>query len=738
MIRKILLVLGIFIVLLLGFLLLAPSLFKDKIQQLVIEQANQSLNAQVHLDDLALSFLKNFPKASVELKGFSIVGNAPFAGDTLVSTRSLEVRVSPWGIITGQPLKVNSLVVDQPRVLAKVLENGQANWDIALETDDTETSTSSESNFQLRLDQYEINEGWIRYQDESQQIAAEITGLMHSGSGDLTASVYDLSTETHTTSTYVNYGGVPYLNGAEIHAEVDMNVDTRQDLTVTLSDNLVRINDFGMLAEGKVSMPGEDIDLDLQFAAEEAANIKSLYSLIPGVYTEEYANIETEGSMDFSGEVVGTYNEQQFPGLKLDLVIADGTIRYPDLPQPISGIIADFHVNKPEGTDFEQLNVLLRKFHANLGSSPIDAQLELTGLERMDIAGNMNANLNLDELAKVLPLEGNMVRGRFQINADAKGVYDEPKGQFPEVDATMNMTNGYIKPADYPEAELSDFAFSAFLKDVSGRLDEAVLEVPDFHFTLGGEALKGKAHVDNFDDPTYNVSAQGKLNLGHVMKIYPIEGMDLQGLLVIDNVQTQGKLSDVEAEKYTELPTSGRVRVQNLVYQDAELPETVNIERGSAQFTPERMELSDVAGKLGSSDFQANGFIENYLAYALLEDQALTGTMVFQSNKLDLNEWMVETGAETTTSTDTVPMSVVPVPANMDLVLQANIGELTYQNFELSNLTGLMQVGDEQVVMDHLTYGLLGGKIDMSGSYSTRNLQNPDYTFHIRCRPTRL
>ena len=72
-------IIGIIIVL----LLVLPFMFKDKIIGIVKDEANKMLNAKLEFEDLDISFFSHFPKASIELKNFSLSGTGDFEGDTV-------------------------------------------------------------------------------------------------------------------------------------------------------------------------------------------------------------------------------------------------------------------------------------------------------------------------------------------------------------------------------------------------------------------------------------------------------------------------------------------------------------------------------------------------------------------------------------------------------------------------------------------------------------------------------
>src|SRR5690606_39819566 len=94
-------------------------------------------------------------------------------------------------------------------------------------------------------------------------------------------------------------------------------------------------------------------------------------------------------------------------------------------------------------------------------------------------------------------------------------------------------------------------------------------------------------------------------------------------------------------------PTSGTMRVENFRYQSPDLPQDFQIANAAMNFNPQRMELSSFSGNLGKTDMNLDGYVSNYLGFALKENETIKGEMNFRSKLVDLNEIM--TGEENTT-----------------------------------------------------------------------------------------
>ena len=66
---------------------------------------------------------------------------------------------------------------------------------------------------------------------------------------------------------------------------------------------------------------------------------------------------------------------------------------------------------------------------------------------------------------------------------------------------------------------------------------------------------------------------------------------------------------------------------------------------------PEKMEIKKFAGRAGSSQISVTGYLQNYLAYFMMEGQELKGKMALTSPRFNVNEWLVEEGEEAAAST---------------------------------------------------------------------------------------
>ncbi len=724
--KKLLIVLGVFFGIILIAAIVLPIIFKDDIRKAIDEAIAENVNADVYYDTdkFNLSLIRHFPNVTVGLEDFGVVNKAPFAGDTLLAVKEFDVVVNAMSLIFGDQPRISSIRLDQPNVYVQVLSDGTANYDIAVASEDTvQVEDTTSSDLSIRIDHWEVNNGNMVYQDLTLPMLMIVRNMNHTGSGDFTLDVFDMVTETNIDRLSVNYDGVEYMTNKKVKADVTLNMDL-ENFKFTFKENTVAVNDFRFGFDGFFAMPEEDMTLDLTFAAKDN-NFKSLLSLVPGAYLEGFEDVKTEGTLDFNGFVKGTYNEKTMPAFQVNLMAENGMFQYPDVPKPVTNINMNMLVDNKDG-NIDNTVVNVKSLHADLGSNPLDARFLLKGLAPYNIDAEVKTKLNLAELMQMFPIDSLEMKGLYSLNLVANGVYDSASNQFPKVNMDMSLQNGYVKSGDYPPLE--NMSFTSTVKNETGNMAQTLVQVNNFDMMLANEPFHADLLLTNLEDYTWDLKANGTIDLEKLTRIYPLEDMALAGIIKAD-IKSKGKMSDVEAERYAQLPTSGTMSVQNFKYVSTDLPQGFTISNATTEFTPERITLKSFDGAAGSSDMRMNGYLSNYLGYAMADNETLRGQLDFKSGKFNLNEWMTED--TTAVAEDTAALEVMEIPKNIDFVLRSSIAEVLYDDMTLNNVNGNIIIRDGVAKMENLKFNSLGGQFAMDGTYDTRELEKPAFDFNL-------
>lgn len=724
MVKKILIVLSVVLIVLLAAALILPVVFKDDIKAAIDKELAKSINADVvfDTDKFNLTLFKNFPNITAEMRDFGIINREPFAGEVLFATERFEVEVNLKEILFGDELRLKGITLVRPLIQIKVLEDGRANYDIAVPS--AESTAEEASEFSFGIDHWQIVDGDIVYDDKSIPFFLSMKNVNHSGSGDFTQNVFDLKTQTVSDTITVSYDGVEYLTNkrAEMNAVIAISEEYSK---FTFKENTARINDFALSFDGWFKMNDDSYDMDITYGSPENS-FKSLLSLVPGMYSQNFNDIQTEGDLSFKGFVKGVYSETRMPAFQVTLNVLNAMFKYPDLPTPVNNINLEMLVDNKDGI-IDNTSIDIKKLHMDFGSNPLDARALISKIYPTQVDANIVAKFNLAELSKMFPVEGLEMKGNYAINLTAKGVYDSLKKTIPSIDAVMSLSNGYVKSAEFP-LPLQELKFNSSIKNASGKMAETFIAVKDFSMTMDGEKFTADLVLQNLDDYTWDLKANGGIDLEKITKIFPVEGMMLVGKVKAD-LETKGKMSDLNAERYDKLPTSGTASLKDFKYTSSDLPYAVTLSQAEMVFDPRKIELKQVIGTIGKSDFNMNGSVSNYIGYIFGKNQLLKGSMTVNSRVLDLNEFLTET-EETTASSE--PYGVIPVPENLDFLLKSKIATAKIMDLTITNASGDIIVKDGIANLSGLVFNMLGGSFVVNGIYNTKDMAHPKYDFGLK------
>jgi hypothetical protein len=510
MMKKILITIAVVIGLLLVALIAAPFLFKDKIVAIVKEQANNNLNATVNFDnDISLSLIKNFPNFSLGINNLSVVGKEEFEGDTLIALKTFSATLDLMSVIKGDQIKVIRILLDEPRIHAIVLDSGKANWDIAKPSADTTTAAADTvaTKFNVSLKKLEIKKAYIIYDDKQGNMSAELVNFNHELTGDFSEDNFLLQIMMDCDQLSFAFGGVKYLNkvNTKVKADIDANM---KDMKFTFKENEISLNELAFGFDGFVAMPGENIDMDLKYAAKKS-EFKNFLSLVPGIYTKDFADVKTSGKLAFDGYAKGTYNEKQMPAFAFNLFVENAMFQYPALPAPVNNIQIKLAVTNPDG-DLNHTKVDLSTFHMEVAGDPFDAKLIAENVMKdPSIDAVLKGRLNLDNIVKIVPLEEGMKLGGL-ITADfsAKGnVSALEKQQYESFNAQGQITASKLYFAS------NDLKQGFTLNTAALSFNPKTVTLSNFDAKIGKSDMQMNGEVSNFFPYMFsNGTIKGVLN----------------------------------------------------------------------------------------------------------------------------------------------------------------------------------------------------------------------------------
>jgi vacuolar-type H+-ATPase subunit H len=553
--KKILKICGIIIAVVLGALLILPSLFKDKVKDVLVSEVSSMLNATLYLEDFSLGFFSNFPHATLSVENFGIVGVAPFENDTLVNVEDLNVVINLASLFK-ESYEINKIELINPSAKIIVNADSLANWDIMKPTEPEEEveDTTASSPIKLALDELVVRNLCASYNSVPDSMSASVEGIdldlegdvaldletlvniddlqllidkvsySDYSSGDMSAALDNVNLKFGGTvsdrisrmnlaldvdSTSFNMGGVPYLSKARISSDIKMVADLDSN-KYSFGENRVSLNEISAKFEGFVHLvDSATTDMDLKVITP-SIDFKQILSLIPVIYAKDFESLQTSGEVSLSAMAKGRLKGDTVPNLDAQLNIVDAMFKYPDLPGSVKNINITANVKNPGGNvDLTEVQV------PNLSFIMMESPFALTfGLKNPisdpDFNATANGTINLANVSKVVKLEDMDLQGIFTaaLKAGGKMSYiDQNRYELFNIDGSLKLADFILKTQslDYDvEVNNADLGFSSENVNLNANLALGKSDLSlngklqhFIQFVTRGETIKGSLAVQS-------------------------------------------------------------------------------------------------------------------------------------------------------------------------------------------------------------------------------------------------
>ena len=509
--KKILKITAVSLVILIVLLAVAPVLFKGRIINTIKNSVNKNINATLDLNDVSLSLLRNFPRASVSISGLSVTNLPPFEGDTLFYAEKVHVKMGLGELFrkAGDPMSIKAFSVDNPVVNILMNKEGAANYDIAKarETPPEEKEEATGQSMTFSVEEYSISNGNVLYFDEGTNMKLAIADLNHSGSGDLSAGgSSEFNTKTHALVSFT-MGDTEYLTGNNLDLDALIKIDMAES-TYSFMENKALINQLPLIFDGYIKINKASQEVDITFKTP-SSDFKNFLGVIPAAYSKNIDNVETSGNFTVDGFFKGIVDDKHIPTFSIKMASENASFKYPDLPKAVSNIVLSTEVGNPTGL-MDDTFINIEKLAFKIDRDVFNASAKLQNIVKNPyINATINGRLNLANLSKAYPialehaLSGILnanISTAFDMNSIAKKRYANTRNQGSFVLSDFNFSSDDMKhPVDIAKADLSFNTRTVSLNEFTAKTGKSDFKAKGTITNLLGFLFNNENLEGNFD-----------------------------------------------------------------------------------------------------------------------------------------------------------------------------------------------------------------------------------------------
>ncbi len=445
-----------------------------------------------------------------------------------------------------------------------------------------------------------------------------------------------------------------------------------------------------------------------------------------------FKQFDAKGVLNLEGNWKGSIVQnsknplQKIPTFFLKANLENGYFKMNDMPAALDHINLDMTMKNTDG-HYKNTSVLVHKIDAKAMDNYVAGRIELKNLNNFPINADFGAKVHLEDIYKIYPVKNIELRGDLFVKMKANGTYEPKRKKVPVSNSTVILKNGYIKLKDYPNLPLENITVETRIKSGRGSFNDLSIDILPISFTLAGKPFTVNANLKNLNNLDYRVHSKGELNLANLYKLFPIDGLDIDGV-----IETNVGLKGNNGAALESLQNRGFVRIENIKINTKFFPSKFVIKQGEFRFEGSQLTFKDVKARYKRNVFMFDGNVSNYLNYALKENENLKGTINFTTNKVNIDDFMAFNSGSTSTNSVSAEEGVILLPKNVDLQIKGTAKEVLFKDIVLQNFNGDLALKAGNLTLQNTKFNMIGSEFTMNGNYIPLNARKAKFNMDIK------
>ena len=533
----------------------------------------------------------------------------------------------------------------------------------------------------------------------------------------------------------------------DIHIEAKIEdglLNYKKSSTPIKNINLVSTIDLQALDPDKMRVKVENLDFKLLDGSTKTnfiywsgktmfseGIIKSTIDLEAMKNATGFHQFDAKGILDLEGNWKGSIVQntknplQKIPTFYLKANLENGYFKMNEMPAALDHINLDMEMTNKDG-NLKNTSILIRQIDAKALDNFILGKLEVKNLKNFPINADFKAKIKLQDIYKIYPIQNIDMRGDLFVQMKANGTYEPKRKKVPVSNSVVILRNGYIRLKDYSDLPLENITVETRIKSGRGSFNDLSIDILPIQFTMAGKPFMVNANLKNLTNLDYRIHSKGELNLADFYKLFPIEGLDIDGI-----IETNVGLKGNNGAALESLQNRGYVKIQNIKINTKFFPSKFVIKQGEFKFEGARLTFKDVKARYKRNVFVFDGDVSNYINYALKENEVLKGNINFTTNRVNIDDFMAFNSGESS-SKSSAAEGVVLLPTNVELNIKGKAKEVLFKDIILQDFDGDLALNKGFLTLNRTKFEMIGSYFTMNGTYKPINARKANFSFDVK------
>jgi hypothetical protein len=410
--RKILFYLALVCGVLVMSLTISVFLFKERIINQFIREANKQLNTPVKIGKIDVSVWQNFPKLSIVMNDVYVEdshsGQYPLLTAAEVSFQLNLVDV--W----KEKYIVQGLQIKDSETNLKINATGETNYTIAKNEGPVGSATVSFELHKVKLDNTTVHYTDISDDQQHTFISKNLIASIQSAN-----DVYNIDASGEVTTAKIMVNQKSFLGGKSFQLQSNLVYDDLQKILL-IKPSLLNIKSAAFSVSGEYRWKDRNL-IDLVTTGKDT-DIQTLLSFLPESIAKNFDQYQSKGDVYFDAKLKGEISAKKSPSLSVDFGFKNITLFHPHYKSQIEEANVEGSFKSAEVLDGAAGVLVLKNINGKLNDEPFAANLIIQNFKNPDVTCDFNGRINAGALLGFYPIPNiNNVSGSLLANVSFRG-----------------------------------------------------------------------------------------------------------------------------------------------------------------------------------------------------------------------------------------------------------------------------------------------------------------------------
>jgi len=377
-------------------LLISVFLYKDRIINQFVHEANKHLNTPVKIGKMDVSMFEKFPQLSIVLTDV-YVEDSHEGKYPLLTAKTISFQLNPVEVWKGVYI-IKGLQITDSETNLKINAKGKSNYVVLKEERESEGSGA----ISLELKNVALVKTRVRYVDVSINEELIFTSQDLQASIQSSSNIFDIHAQGDLTTEKIDVNGNSYLAGKQFAINSDLVYDDPLR-KLTIKPSSLKLKNSGFQVDGTYAWK-EDNLIDLHVDGDNT-DIQTLLSLLPESTSKAFEKYQSQGDVYFKANLKGEISQKKSPALSIDFGFTDATLFHPDYKSRIEGASMNGSFASQEVTDLSVAALILKDVSGSLNNEPFTANFILQNFNNPEVILDFKGRIDAASVLGFYPIE---------------------------------------------------------------------------------------------------------------------------------------------------------------------------------------------------------------------------------------------------------------------------------------------------------------------------------------------